>query len=48
MQFILQDWEYQEWFTKYLTPFVNFIPIAQVMNNSKEKNCSGFWNFLKK
>jgi hypothetical protein len=34
---ILQDWEYEEWFTKYLTPFVNFIPLARDMSNLRER-----------
>jgi hypothetical protein len=34
---LLQDWEYEEWFTKYLTPFVNFIPLARDMSNLRER-----------
>ena len=33
---ILQDFYYQEWFTKYLKPFVHYIPLAEDLNNLNE------------
>jgi len=25
---VLQEWTYQEWYTKYLIPYVHYIPLA--------------------
>jgi hypothetical protein len=33
---VIQDWIYQEWFTKYLTPYENFIPLASDLSNLNE------------
>jgi hypothetical protein len=33
---ILQDFGYQEWFTKYLHPFVHYIPLAEDLHNLNE------------
>jgi Glycosyl transferase family 90 len=33
---VVQDWLYEEWFTKYLTPFENFIPLAKDLSNLNE------------
>jgi Glycosyl transferase family 90 len=33
---ILQDFPYEEWFIHYMTPFVNYIPLAQDLSNLHE------------
>ncbi len=33
---ILQDLGYQEWFTKYLQPFVHYIPLAEDLHDLNE------------
>jgi Glycosyl transferase family 90 len=30
---MLQEWEYQEWYTKYLIPHVHYIPLANDLSN---------------
>ena len=34
---LLEDFQYQEWFTKYLIPYVHFIPLAEDLHDLYEK-----------
>lgn len=33
---ILHEWGYHEWFTKYMKPFVHYIPVSQDLHNLNE------------